>query len=241
MIREEKNPHTELTILMPCLNESETVSGCAEEALFFIASHGLNAEVLIADNGSNDGSPDMAESAGARVIIEKERGYGNALAAGITAACGKYIIMCDADGSYDMGDILPILDLLRSGYDLVVGDRFSGGIEQGAMPFLHRYIGNPLLSAMGRFLYKSRVRDFHCGLRGFDREKITWLDLKSPGFEYASEMIIRAEMSGLKIGQVPVRLKCDGRVAGHSHIRSVYDGLAHVRMMLSLKGKIGKS
>ncbi len=222
----------ELTILMPCKNECETVEGCVNGAKSFLAHHDIDGEVLLIDNDSTDGSGELAKSAGARVVAELSPGYGSALIAGTKEARGKYVIMIDADGSYNMDDMMPILKKLREGYELVVGDRFAGGIEPGAMPALHRYIGNPLLSAIGRKVSHSMIMDFHSGLRGYDREAILGLDLSATGFEYASEMIVKSEAAGLRIAQVPVRLRRDGRVHGHSHIRAFRDGFRHLEVLL---------
>ncbi|MCR5099288.1 MAG: glycosyltransferase family 2 protein [Lachnospiraceae bacterium] len=226
---------TELTILIPCLDEAQTVAACVGEAKRFIEDNGIEAEVLVVDNGSTDGSGILAADAGARVVFEPEKGYGNALITGTKNAHGKYVIMGDADGSYDLYDLMPILEKLRAGYELVMGDRFAGGIESGAMPTLHRYIGNPLLSAIGRGLYHSQVRDFHCGLRGYDREALFMLGMNSPGFEYASEMVARCELAGYRIGQVPIILHRDGRTHGHSHIHALRDGLRHLKVLIFLK------
>ena len=223
----------ELTVLMPCKNECETVESCVQSAKSFLADHNIEGEVLVIDNASTDESGKLAQNAGARVVSESSNGYGCALITGTKAALGKYVIMCDADSSYDVDDMMPVLEKLREGNALVVGDRFAGGIEPGAMPVLHRFIGNPLLSALGRMSCHSKIRDFHCGLRGYDREAILGLDLFAPGFEYASEMIVKSERAGLKIAQVPVRLKRDGRKMGHSHIRMFRDGIRHLKVLFS--------
>lgn len=182
----------ELTILMPCLNEARTLPVCITKALHFLRDSGVEGEVLVADNGSTDGSQDCAAQAGARLVPAPVKGYGAALAAGITAARGRYVIMADADDSYDFSNLGPLLDALCGGTKLVVGNRFRGGIRRGAMPFLNRYIGNPVLSFLGRLFFKIPLGDFHCGLRGFDRAAIQSLDLRTTGMEYASEMIVRA-------------------------------------------------
>src|SRR5579863_453481 len=196
---------------MPCLNEAETVATCVRKAIGFLAESGISGEVLVADNGSTDGSQALATEAGARVVPVTDKGYGNALMGGIVAARGKYIIMGDADDSYDFTNLMPFVDELRKGADLVMGNRFQGGIAPGAMPPLHRYLGNPVLSFIGRLLFRSPIRDFHCGLRGFDREAILKLDLRSPGMEFASEMIVKATLANLAITEVPTTLSRDGR------------------------------
>ncbi len=228
----------ELTILIPCLNEARTVAACVGEAKRFIEDNGIDAEVLVVDNGSTDDSGSAAENAGARVVCEPQKGYGNALITGAGASHGKYVIMGDADGSYDMYDLMPLLEKLRDGYELVMGDRFAGGIEAGAMPFLHRYVGNPILSAIGRRLFLSDVHDFHCGLRGYDKEAVMKLGLCAGGFEYASEMVAKAQLAHLKITQLPVTLRRDARTCGRSHIRTFSDGFRHLRLMLSLSRKV---
>ncbi len=221
----------ELTILMPCLNEAETLAVCISQARSFLETEHIAGEVLIADNGSTDGSQAIAEANGARVVTVPERGYGAALRGGTVAAYGKYIIMGDADDSYDFLHLMPFVEKLREGYALVMGNRFAGGIEKGAMPFLHRYLGNPVLSFVGRVLYKSRVGDFHCGLRGFEREAILGLNLKTPGMEYASEMIVMATIHGLRITEVPTTLRPDGR-SRRPHLRTFRDGWRHLKFLL---------
>ena len=222
----------ELTVLMPCLNESETVGICVSKARSFLEKNGIEGEVLVSDNGSTDGSIRIAEEAGARTVITEKRGYGSALINGTKEAYGKYIIMGDADDSYDFENLMPFLEKLREGYELVMGDRFAGGIEKGAMPFAHRYIGNPFLSFLGRILFKSKVRDFHCGLRGYDREAFLRLGLRSEGMEYASEMVAAAEINRYRIAQVPVILRKDGR-SGRPHLRSIPDGWRHLKFLIS--------
>ncbi len=221
----------ELTILMPCLNEAETLAVCIRKAKRFLEQEQIAGEVLIADNGSTDGSPEIAEANGARVIRVAERGYGSALRGGTDAAFGKYVIMGDADDSYDFLHLMPFVEKLREGYDLVMGNRFKGGIEKGAMPFLHRYLGNPVLSFLGRLLYRNRIGDFHCGLRGYNRASIQGLALKTTGMEYASEMVVMAAISGLKIAEVPTTLKPDGR-SRRPHLRTFRDGWRHLKFLL---------
>lgn len=223
----------ELTILMPCLNEAETLGVCVKKAQGFLASHEVEGEVLIADNGSEDGSQQIANDLGARVIHVEERGYGNALIAGIDAARGRYVIMGDADDSYDFTCLGPFLDELRKDADLVMGNRFAGGIEKGAMPLLNRYLGNPVLSFVGRLFFGSGIGDFHCGLRGFDRQAIRGLGLNSGGMEFASEMVVKATLQGLRIEEVPTTLSPDGR-SRSPHLRRWRDGWRHLRFLLLL-------
>jgi glycosyltransferase involved in cell wall biosynthesis len=223
---------TELTILMPCLNEAETLELCIVKAQGYLQRAGVDGEVLIADNGSTDGSQDIARRLGARVVDVPEKGYGAALAAGIADAKGRYVIMGDSDDSYDFASLDPFIDELRKGADLVMGNRFRGGIEKNAMPPLHRYLGNPILSTVGRMLYRTPVGDFHCGLRGFSRDSIIGLDLNTPGMEFASEMVIRATLFGLDIREVPTTLKPDGR-SRPPHLRSWRDGWLHLKLLLT--------
>ena len=213
----------ELTILMPCLNEEQTLVTCINKAKTFLQQNNINGEILIADNGSTDNSKTLALQNGARVIEVSEKGYGSALINGCNEAKGKYVIMGDSDDSYDFLNLMPFVTKLREGYDLVMGNRFKGGIEKGAMPFLHRYIGNPILSFIGRILYHSKIKDFHCGLRGYNKESIQSLNLHTLGMEYASEMVVQATLHKLKICEVPTTLKKDGR--DHlPHLRTWSDG-----------------
>ena len=221
----------ELTILMPCLNEAETVTVCVTKALGFLERAGVDGEVVIADNGSTDGSQALAEAAGARVVGVLDRGYGAALMGGICAARGRFVIMGDADDSYDFERLDEMLAKLRSGAELVMGNRFQGGVEPGAMPFLHRYLGNPVLSFLGRLFFKIPVSDFHCGLRGFSRQAILALGLKSPGMEFASEMVVKAALNGLIISETPTTLRPDGRTRG-PHLKTWSDGWRHLRFLL---------
>lgn len=221
----------ELTILMPCLNEAETLASCIRKARTFLCKNQISGEILIADNGSTDKSPDIAQHEGARVIAVPEKGYGNALIAGIQAAQGKFIIMGDSDDSYDFTNLDGFVKLLRDGNDLVMGNRFQGGISPGAMPFLHRYLGNPVLSGLGRFFFNIPVGDFHCGLRGFNRESIQNLNLKAPGMEFASEMVVLASLNGLKITEVPTTLVPDGRNR-KPHLNTWRDGWRHLQFLL---------
>src|SRR5271169_3591644 len=216
---------------MPCLNEAETVATCVRKAIGFLAESGISGEVLVADNGSTDGSQALATEAGARVVPISEKGYGNALMGGIVAAEGKYIIMGDADDSYDFTNLMPFVNELRKGADLVMGNRFAGGIAPGAMPPLHRYLGNPVLSFIGRLFFRSPIGDFHCGLRGFSREAIRRTGLVAPGMEFASEMVIKATIAGLRIVEVPTTLSPDGR-SRPPHLRSWRDGWRHLKLLL---------
>ena len=221
----------ELTILMPCLNEAETVAICVAKAVGFLKRSGVKGEVLIADNGSTDGSQALAEAAGARVVGVLDKGYGAALMGGIEAARGRFVIMGDADDSYDFENLDSMIERLRAGDQLVMGNRFKGGIAKGAMPFLHRYLGNPVLSFLGRLFFKIPVGDFHCGLRGFSREAILALGLKSPGMEFASEMVVKAALNGLVMAETPTTLKPDGRTRA-PHLKTWRDGWRHLRFLL---------
>ena len=221
----------ELTILMPCLNEAETVAICVEKAVRFLRENRISGEVIVADNGSVDGSQQLAADAGARVIPVVERGYGAALRGGIAAADSAYVVMGDADDSYDFSALEGILEKLRAGNDLVMGNRFDGGIEPGAMPLLHRYLGNPVLSFLGRLLYRNEIGDFHCGLRGFRTSSIRALGLNSSGMEFASEMVVKSALHRLRIAEVPVRLLPDGRSRA-PHLRTWRDGWRHLRFLL---------
>jgi hypothetical protein len=221
----------ELTILMPCLNEAETISTCVGKAQSFLARAGIAGEVLIADNGSSDDSVALARRDGARVIAVAERGYGAALRAGFAAARGRFVVMGDADDSYDFSGLDPFVAKLRDGCDLVMGNRFAGGIAPGAMPFLHRYLGNPILSFIGRVFFRAKIGDFHCGLRGFRRDAILGLDLRTSGMELASEMVVRAAVVNLSIAEVPTKLSVDGR-SRPPHLRTWHDGWRHLRFLL---------
>ena len=223
----------ELTVLMPCLNERRTLAACVGKAFAFLQAHGVQGEVLVADNGSTDGSPELARSLGARVVAVPQRGYGAALIAGIAAARGRYVIMGDADDSYDFQALAPFLEVLRGGAELVMGNRFQGEIRRGAMPPLHRYLGNPVLSFIGRRLFRAPVGDFHCGLRGFERQAVARLGLRCEGMEFASEMVIKAALRGLRIAEVPTTLSPDGRDRP-PHLRSWRDGWRHLRLLLLL-------
>lgn len=225
------NCSLELSIVMPCLNESETLEVCIKKALSFLETNSITGEVVVADNGSTDGSQDIARENGARVVEVDAKGYGNALSFGIKASKGKYIIMGDSDDSYDFTNLMPFVEQLRNGYELVMGNRFKGGIAPGAMPKLHYYLGNPVLTTIGRILYGSDNRDFHCGLRGFTREAFDKMNLRCTGMEFASEIVIKAHLNNMKITEVPTTLSKDGR--SHApHLRSFRDGWRHLRFML---------
>ncbi len=221
----------EVTVLMPCLNEARTLATCIRKAQDFLARSGIDGEVLVADNGSTDGSQVLARSCGARVVDVPVRGYGAALVHGIHAAAGRFVIMGDSDDSYDFTALEPFVDSLRAGNQLVMGNRFAGGIRPGAMPPLHRYLGNPVLSFIGRLFFRVPVRDFHCGLRGFNRESILGLGLRCDGMEFASEMVVKASLRGLRIAEVPTTLSPDGRDRP-PHLRSWRDGWRHLRFLL---------
>jgi glycosyltransferase involved in cell wall biosynthesis len=221
----------ELTILMPCLNEALTVQTCIRKARAYLDKKGIGGEILVADNGSTDGSQSLAEAAGARVVHVEKKGYGAALIGGIAAAQGHFVIMADADDSYDFSDLDRFVDQLRVGCKLVIGNRFKGGIRRGAMPILNRYLGNPALSLIGRTLFSSPVGDFHCGIRGFEKQAILDLHLRSSGMEFASEMVVKASLARLLIAEVPTTLSPDGRQRG-PHLRPWRDGWRHLRFML---------
>ena len=224
-------PDLDLTILMPCLNEAETLAICVRQAAQAIHDSGVRGEVLVADNGSVDGSLEIAAAEGARVVNVSTRGYGAALIAGIEAARGKYVMMADADASYHFEHLPRFLPRLDEGYDLVMGNRFAGSIEPGAMPPLHKYLGNPVLSAVGRIFFRIPVRDFHCGLRAFRRDAILKLNLRTTGMEFASEMVVKASLAGLRMTEVPTTLSPDGR-SRPPHLRSWRDGWRHLRFLL---------
>ena len=216
---------------MPCLNEVQTLEPCINKALGFLARYGIAGEVIVADNGSTDGSRELAARLGARVVPVAARGYGAALAGGFEAARGRYIIMGDSDDSYDFSEMMPIVEKLRQGYDLVMGNRFRGGIAPGAMPPLHRYFGNPGLTSIGRIFFRSPVRDFYCGQRGFTRAAAGAMDLRATGMEFALEMVVKATMLGLRVTEVPVTLSKDGRDRP-PHLRSWRDGWRSLRFFL---------
>jgi len=221
----------ELSVVMPCLNEAETLAICIKKAQGFFERENIVGEVIIADNGSTDGSQQIAKDLNATIVNVPQKGYGSALRGGIEAANGKYIIMGDADDSYDFNNLMPYILKLREGFDLVMGNRFKGGIKKGAMPFLHKYLGNPVLSFIGRLFFKSAIGDFHCGLRGFSKEAYYKMELKTTGMEFASEMIVKASLKNLKIAEVPTILSPDGR-SRPPHLNTWSDGWRHLRFLV---------
>lgn len=221
----------ELSVVLPCLNEARTLASCIAQIEQTAREHGIAAEIIVADNGSTDGSAEIAASHSARVVRVAARGYGSALMGGIAAAHGRYVIMGDADCSYDFGDIPRFLEKLRAGNDLVMGNRFLGGVRQDAMPFLHRYLGNPVLSFLGRLFFQAPCGDFHCGLRGFPLEAYRRMDLQTTGMEFASEMVVKASLFGMKIAEVPTTLSPDRR-GRPPHLRSWRDGWRHLRFLM---------
>jgi glycosyltransferase involved in cell wall biosynthesis len=227
--RPESRP--ELSVLMPCLNEAATIGVCIRKAFESFERLGIDGEVVVADNGSTDRSQAIAEELGARVVPVAARGYGSALTGGIAAARGRWVIMGDADDSYDFADLEPFVMRLREGYELVNGNRFKGGIREGAMPWLHRWLGNPVLSFVGRRLYGTPCGDIYCGLRGFDREKVAALNIRSSGMEFAIEMIVKATMMGLKVTEVPTTLSPDAE-GREPHLNTWRDGWRSIRLLL---------
>ncbi|HYE65334.1 MAG TPA: glycosyltransferase family 2 protein [Pyrinomonadaceae bacterium] len=221
----------ELSIVMPCLNEAETLETCIRKAQEYLSLNNIAGEVVVADNGSTDGSQAIAARLGARVVPVRAKGYGSALLGGIAAARGEYVIMGDADNSYDFTGLSSFVEKLREGYDLVMGNRFRGGIKPGAMPPLHRYLGNPVLTGIGRLFFHSPCGDFHCGLRGFRKEAIMKLNLRTTGMEFASEMVVKATLHKMNITEVPTTLSPDGRSRA-PHLRSWRDGWRHLRFLL---------
>ena len=223
----------EVSFVMPCLNEAETLEGCIRAAQRCIEENGLSAEIVIADNGSTDGSQEIAERCGARVVSIREKGYGSALSGGFSAARGRYLIMGDSDLSYDFGEGMKFVEKLREGHDLVMGSRFLGRIEPGAMPWKHRWIGNPVLSWLGRTLFRTNISDFHCGLRAMTKETFERLNLRTTGMEFASEVVVKASVQNLRVTEVPIVLHPDGR-SRPPHLRSWRDGWRHLRFLLCL-------
>jgi glycosyltransferase involved in cell wall biosynthesis len=230
-IQTQPGSPVELTILMPCLNEAATLPVCIEKARAFLSRAGVDGEVLVSDNGSTDGSQAIAQAHGARVVHAPQRGYGAALINGVQQAHGRFVIMGDADDSYDFSQLDGYLAALRAGAQLVMGNRFKGGIAPGAMPLLHRYLGNPVLSFVGRLFFRVPIGDFHCGLRGFSRDALLGLGLVTPGMEFASEMVAKAALAGLRIAEVPTTLRPDGR-GRPPHLRTWRDGWRHLRFLL---------
>ena len=220
-----------VSVVLPCLNEAETLERCVRKAVETLGASGLAGEVIVADNGSTDGSQEIAARAGACVVPVPGRGYGAALLGGIEAARGRHVVMGDADDSYDFGEVPAFVAKLEEGYDLVMGSRFRGAIEPGAMPRLHRWLGNPVLSFLGRLFFRVPVSDFHCGIRGFRREAIQRIGLRTTGMEFASEMVVKASLFGLRIGEIPVTLRKDGR-SRPPHLRTWRDGWRHLRFLL---------
>jgi glycosyltransferase involved in cell wall biosynthesis len=225
------NGELELTIVMPCLNEAETLETCIRKAQSFLEKNSIRGEVLIGDNGSTDGSQEIARRCGGRVVDVPVRGYGAALFHATLAAQSKYVIMGDSDNSYDFSNLMPFVEKLREGYELVMGNRFKGGIKPGAMPWKNRYIGNPALSGIGRILFRCPISDFHCGLRGYTLDAFRRMDLRTTGMEFASEMVIKATLLQLRIAEVPTTLSPDGRSRA-PHLRPWRDGWRHLRFML---------
>ena len=221
----------ELSVVMPCLNERETVGVCVRKALASLHEAGIHGEVIVGDNGSTDESVEIARSEGARVVHVEEKGYGSVLRGGILAACGEYVVMADSDDSYDFGHITRFLEQLRAGSDLVMGNRFRGGIAKGAMPPLHRYFGNPVLTGIGKLFFHSPCHDFHCGMRGFRKDSFVRMDIRSTGMEFASEMVVKAGLLGMKVSEVPTTLSPDGR-SHPPHLRTWRDGWRHLRFLL---------
>ncbi len=216
---------------MPCLNEAQTLASCITKAQNFLHQHQLNGEIIIADNGSTDGSQEIVLNLGARLISVSQKGYGAALQGGFEAATGEFMIMGDADDSYDFSNLLPFLNKYNEGFEFVIGNRFKGGIQKNAMPFLHKYLGNPVLSFLGRLFFKSDIGDFHCGLRGITKVAYQKLNVSTTGMEFASEMIVKAHLNNLKITEVPIILYKDGRNR-KPHLNTWSDGWRHLRFLL---------
>jgi glycosyltransferase involved in cell wall biosynthesis len=225
------DPAPEVSVVIPCLNEAETIGVCIEKTRRTFATQNIQGEIIVADNGSTDGSQEIALRMGACLVNVKVKGYGNALMGGISQAKGKFIIMGDGDDSYDFTALMPFVEKLRQGYDLIMGNRFLGGIKPGAMPFLHRYLGNPVISGIGRLFFHVPIGDFNCGLRGFTKSVYDRLDLQTTGMEFASEMVVKAALLGFRIAEVPTILYPDGR-SRPPHLRTWRDGWRNLRFML---------
>jgi glycosyltransferase involved in cell wall biosynthesis len=230
-LKKKQKKFIELSIVLPCLNEEKTVGICVAKALQFLKKYKIKGEVIVADNGSTDHSIEIAVQQGAIVVSVEQKGYGMALRGGFIATGGKYIIMADADDSYDLENLMPFLEKLREGYDLVMGNRFKGGIKKGAMPWHHFYIGNPILSFLGKLLFKTPVKDFHCGLRGFTKEAVEKMNLQTAGMELASEIVVKSSILNMTVCEVPTTLSPDGRDKP-PHLRSFRDGWRHLRFLL---------
>jgi glycosyltransferase involved in cell wall biosynthesis len=224
----------EVSVVIPCLNEARTLAHCIAQARLGLAALGVPGEIVVADNGSSDGSAAIAEAHGASVVHVERKGYGSALLAGIAAARGRFIVMGDGDASYDFSQIAPFIERLRAGDDLVLGNRFRGGIRPGAMPWSNRYIGNPILTGLLNLFFRTTVGDAHCGLRAFRKDAIATLELAAPGMEFASEMIVKASLGGLRISEVPTVLHPDGR-GRPPHLRRFRDGWRHLRLLVALR------
>ena len=223
----------ELTVLLPCLNEEANIGECIKKVNSFISRNDIICEVLVSDNNSTDASRKIAKSLGARVVIERKKGYGNVLLKGIKSARGKYIIMADADDSYDLENLEKIYDKLCDNMDIVIGNRFKGGLEKGSMPFINRYIGNPFLSGIAKLLFNSNINDFHCGLRGFNKQRIISLNLNSTGMEFASEMLIKAIINEYNIEEIPTILK-KSKYKRIAHLKPFKDGFRHLNTIFNI-------
>ena len=221
----------EVSVVMPCLNERETVGVCVRKAMTALRETGIAGEVIVADNGSTDGSVEIARAEGARVVNIEEKGYGSALKGGISASRGEYVLMADSDDSYNFAHIPLFVEQLRAGADLAMGNRFRGGIADQAMPFLHRYLGNPALTGLGKLFFGSPCGDFHCGIRGFRKDSFHRMDIRSTGMEFASEMVVKASLLRMKVSEVPTTLSPDGRSRA-PHLRTWRDGWRHLRFLL---------
>lgn len=220
-----------ISIIIPCLNEAKTIVSCIRKANQALEEGAWSGEIIVADNGSTDGSIALSKEAGAKVISVAEPGYGAAIQGGVLASKGSFIIMADGDDSYNFLEIRPFIEKWQQGYHFVMGNRFLGGIMPDAMPFLHRYVGNPVLSFIGRLFFKNSFGDFHCGMRGFSRQAFDQMDLHTSGMEFASEMVVKASLLQIPSAEVPVTLYKDGR-GGPSHLNTWSDGWRHLRFLL---------